>query len=154
MFFGHIQQVEKHYYPLAIQQALEFLQQTDFDVLPVVRYPIDGEKIFAQILDLTTQPKSENLPESHRRYIDVQYLHKGTELIGISVQPQLNKVAYAYDPQRDILFYQDIDAETMLAMYPGHFAVFFPQDIHRPACINKQSSEIRKVVVKVDISLL
>ncbi|MFC0308919.1 YhcH/YjgK/YiaL family protein [Gallibacterium trehalosifermentans] len=154
MFFGHIKQVELKHYPVAIQKALTFLQQTDFDTLPAGRYSIDGENIFAQVLDLVTQEKESILPEAHRRYLDVQYLHRGNELIGVSVNPPPSEIAKPYDPDRDILFYQSVSEETMLVMNPGSFAVFFPQDIHRPACIYQEASPIRKIVVKVAIDLL
>ncbi|OBW93373.1 hypothetical protein QV08_07460 [Gallibacterium salpingitidis] len=154
MFFGHIKQVEFSHYPAAIQKALAFLQQTDFEQLEVGRYPIEGDVIFAQVLDLVTQEKSTLLPEAHERYLDVQYLHSGVEMIGVSVNPPPLEIAKPYDSDRDILFYKDVENETMLIMNPGNFAVFFPQDIHRPACIYQNSSSIRKIVVKVSIDLL
>ncbi len=154
MFFGHIAQVELNYYPAAIQKALTFLQETDFNSLSEGRYPIEGDKIFAQVLDLVTQEKESILPEAHQRYLDVQYLHSGRELIGVSVNPPSMEIAKPYDSERDILFYQSVSDETMLMMNPGNFAVFFPQDIHRPACVYLETSPIRKVVVKVSLDLL
>lgn len=154
MFFGHIKQVDLSYYPSAIQKALKFLQQTDFDQLASGRYAIEGDAIFAQVLDLVTQEKSTILPEAHKRYLDVQYLHSGIEMIGVSVAPPSFEIVKPYDPVRDIEFYKDAKDETMLIMNSGNFAVFFPEDIHRPACIYQIPSPIRKIVVKVSIDLL
>ncbi|MEH8115360.1 YhcH/YjgK/YiaL family protein [Gallibacterium anatis] len=154
MFFGHIRQLELSYYPEAIQKALLFLKNTDFNSLAVGHYPIEGDKIFAQVLDLTTQEKEVILPEAHQRYLDVQYLHSGQELIGVAVDIPPEDIAIPYNSARDILFYKDVPHETMLVMRPGNFAIFFPQDIHRPACIDQESSSIRKIVVKVSIDLL
>ena len=39
-------------------------------------------------------------------------------------------------------------------MVPGSYAIFFPQDVHRPACIKNKETAIRKIVVKVAISEL
>ncbi|MDI6936784.1 YhcH/YjgK/YiaL family protein, partial [Serratia sp. Se-PFBMAAmG] len=39
--------------------------------------------------------------------------------------------------------------ETWIRMVPGTFAVFFPQDIHRPNCAPDLPAAIRKVVVKI-----
>ncbi|TNG96331.1 DUF386 domain-containing protein [Pasteurellaceae bacterium USgator11] len=154
MFFGHISQVEEHLYPSAVVAALDFLKNTDFDQLAAGRYPIKGELIYAQVLDLETQPKTHILPEVHRRYLDVQYLHSGQERIGVAVDRGGNTVAKPYDTERDILFYQDVDAESELVMRPGNFAVFFPSDIHRPACFDGEMAKIRKVVVKIAVSEL
>jgi len=39
-------------------------------------------------------------------------------------------------------------------MIPGSYAIFFPQDVHRPACHKTVATPIRKIVVKVAISVL
>lgn len=154
MFFGHISQVDKKQYPDAINIALDFLARTNFDQLEAGRYPIVGEHIYAQVLDLETQEKTTILPEVHRRYIDVQYLHAGVERIGVTPDLGTNKIAKDYDADRDILFYQNMENEVELIMRPGNFAVFFPSDIHRPACLDGQSTKIRKVVVKIEVGEL
>jgi YhcH/YjgK/YiaL family protein len=38
-------------------------------------------------------------------------------------------------------------------MNPGDFAIFFPSDVHRPACEVSGPETIRKVVVKVRFAL-
>ncbi|UAY77542.1 YhcH/YjgK/YiaL family protein [Pasteurella canis] len=154
MFFGHLSQIDKKHYPIAINIALDYLANTDFDALEVGRYPIVGDRIYAQVLDLDTQEKTTIRPEVHRRYIDVQYLHSGTERIGVMPDLGQYSIAQDYDNERDILFYQDVENEVELIMRPGNFAVFFPQDIHRPACLDQQSTKIRKVVVKIAVNEL
>ncbi|MGR3808075.1 YhcH/YjgK/YiaL family protein [Pasteurella testudinis DSM 23072] len=154
MFFGHLSNLEAKHYPSAVQTALEFLKNTDFNQLAAGRYPIKGELIYAQVLDLVTQDKAEILPEVHRNYLDVQYLHSGYERIGVAIDLGNNPIAKDYDPARDILFYQSAADESELVMRPGNFAVFFPSDVHRPACIDGSSSKIRKVVVKIAVSEL
>ncbi len=159
MFFGHISQPDIHIYPSAVRTALEFLKNSDFNQLATGRYlikgdPIKGDLIYAQVLDLETQQKSAILPEVHRNYLDVQYLHSGQERIGVAIDSGKNVVAKQYDAARDILFYQEVADESELVMRPGNFAVFFPSDVHRPACIDQQTGKIRKIVVKIAISEL
>lgn len=154
MFFGHISQIDTKQYPKAINVALDYLSKTDFEALEVGRYSIQGDSIYVQVLDLETKEKSQILPEVHRRYIDVQYLHSGVERIGVAPDLGNCQIAKAYDDERDILFYQQMDNEVELIMRPGNFAVFFPEDIHRPACIDEKSSKIRKVVVKIALTEL
>ena len=84
MFFGHISKVNKKQYPAAIQLALDYLASTDFDKIEAGRYPIKGDLIYAQVLDLETKDKSAILPEVHRKYLDVQYLHAGKERMGVT----------------------------------------------------------------------
>jgi beta-galactosidase beta subunit len=46
------------------------------------KYAIDGENIYYIIQRYTTKPFSESKLEAHRKYIDIQFLLAGTELIG------------------------------------------------------------------------
>ena len=154
MFFGHISKVNKKQYPVAIQLALDYLASTDFDKIEAGRYPIKGDLIYAQVLDLETKDKSAILPEVHRKYLDVQYLHAGKERMGVTPDLGNNPIAQDYDAERDILFYTDVQNEVELIMRPGNFAVFFPEDIHRPGCADGQAAKIRKIVVKVAVSEL
>lgn len=154
MIFGHIAHKNPCAFPLAIEQALEFLRITDFSAVPAGVIEIKGRDIYAQVLDLTTKPAKENLPEVHRRYIDIQFLAWGEEIIGIAADTGRNVIAEPYQEQRDILFYHEMENESYLTMVPGSYAIFFPQDVHRPACNKYKVTEIRKVVVKVALSEL
>ncbi|OOH90912.1 hypothetical protein BMT54_03695 [Pasteurellaceae bacterium 15-036681] len=154
MYFGHINNINPNEYPKAIQFALEYLKNTDFDKVEVGRYQLKGDLIYVQVLDLETKPKAEIRPEVHRNYLDVQYLHSGKEKMGFAHDCGNNQIAMEYDPNRDIQLYQDAEYEGELTMQVGSFAVFFPEDVHRPACIDGEVSKIRKVVVKIAISEL
>lgn len=154
MIYGHISQLTENLYPAAIQKALSFLKETNLDELPLGRHEIEGNLIYAQVMDLTTQEFNSIYPETHRNYLDVQYLHKGTEKIGIAIANEENPIQEEYDPARDIMFYSSAKNESIFEMYPGNFAIFLPSDIHRPGCINQKQQVIRKIVVKVALSLL
>ena len=62
--------------------ALDFLQKTDLAGLAPGRHPLEGESVFALLLNLETKPKKLAFWEAHRRYIDVQYLFEGAERMG------------------------------------------------------------------------
>ncbi|OOF52494.1 YhcH/YjgK/YiaL family protein [Rodentibacter trehalosifermentans] len=150
MIFGHISHIVANRYPKAIVAALDYLKQTDFDQLASGRYPLKG-KSYVQVLDLTTSPEETHLPEVHRQYIDVQYWHAGMERMCVATDRGNHQVAESYDAERDILFYTQVENEQELLCRPGNFAVFFPEDAHRIACKENETSRIRKVVVKVAI---
>lgn len=69
-------------YPAAINTALEFLAKPETAELPVGRYELDGDNIFVLIQDQTTAPVENKRAESHRNYIDIQYLFTGKEVQG------------------------------------------------------------------------
>ena len=115
---------------------------------------IDGKNIFAQVIDLTTRDVAENRPEVHRRYLDIQFLAWGEEKIGIAIDTGNNQISESLLEQRDIIFYHASEHESFIEMIPGSYAIFFPQDVHRPACHKTVATPIRKIVVKVAISVL
>lgn len=154
MIFGHISQPNPCRLPAAIETALEFLRTTDFRTLQPGVVEIDGRTVFAQILDLTTRPREQQKPEVHRRYLDIQFLAWGEEEIGIAIDRGNNVIQEELLAQRDIIYYQDSENESFFEMVPGSYAIFFPQDVHRPACNKHRATAIRKIVVKVAISAL
>ncbi|RJT42189.1 YhcH/YjgK/YiaL family protein [Rahnella woolbedingensis] len=154
MIFGHISNPNPCTFPAAIVKALDFLRATDFRALETGVVEIEGRDIYAQILDLTTRHKAENRPEVHRRFLDIQFLAWGEEIIGVAADCGTHKIAQSLLEERDIIFYQGMDNESEIIMTPGSYAMFFPQDVHRPACIHNSVSHIRKVVVKVNVNLL
>ena len=156
MIYGHINDLEKCFawLPEPIKTALEHLKKTDILSLPAGNYDLQGRDIYVQVIDTTTKPFTETRPEIHREYIDVQYLCKGVEKMGFAVEDGTNTVAEDLLKERDLLFYTGVKNESTLLMLPGNFAVFFPNDVHRPACAVDQPMPIRKVVVKIRVSLL
>lgn len=155
MFFGHIADADSaaKIYPAPVVKAIHYLKTTDFEGLAAGTYEIDGKNIYALVMDLTTTDKDKNRPEVHRRYIDVQFLLRGKELIGFARDTGHN--AKAEDlPERDVCFYQDAENEVFLKMCPGNFAIFFPFDVHRPGCRDGEPCAVRKVVVKIALDIL
>lgn len=154
MLFGHIAQPNPCRLPVAIETALEFLRTTDFRVLPPGVVEIDGKNIYAQIIDLITRPEEEIRPEVHRQYLDIQFLAWGEEKIGLAIDTGNNVISESLLTERDIIFYHDSQNEFFFDMVPGSYAIFFPQDVHRPGCNKLRSTPIRKIVVKVALSAL
>jgi YhcH/YjgK/YiaL family protein len=84
----------------------------------------------------------------------VQFLVSGREQIGMAVDTGKHKLGEDLLASRDLLFYTDVQDETTLTMRPGSFAVFMPGDVHRPGGAIGEPAPIRKVVMKVRVSLL
>ena len=156
MMFGNVKDLDSTFFwlPQPLKAAVTHLQQTDFNALPAGKYELQGSDMFVQVMDLTTKPLAETRPEVHRDYIDVQFLVRGREKIGVVPDSGKNVVVEDSLAERDILFYQSVENEVMLMMTPGCFAVFQPHDVHRPACAVEQPEAIRKVIVKVSVALL
>jgi YhcH/YjgK/YiaL family protein len=131
-----------------INKAFNYLQSTDFNVLPPGKYEIDGNNVFAILAEYQTKDGSEGKPESHKKYIDVQYVTKGSELIGYA--PLINQeISEPYKEENDIVFYKT--KCSFIELSEGMFAILFPDDVHLPGIKVNEKSFVKKVVVKVKI---
>jgi biofilm protein TabA len=146
---------EKSAFHTALHKGIEYIKNTDFDVLKPGKYEIQGNEIFAQVQEVETKSIAETEPESHLRYIDVHYLVKGSEeILGISKMNPQNPISIDNLETRDIAFYQSVENESFIKLKRDMFAIFFPQDIHRPCCHLGNAELIKKVVIKIDSHLL
>lgn len=131
-----------------IEKAFSYLQSTSFNETMPGKYEIDGDNIFAMVAEYQTKDQSEGKPESHKKYIDVQYVVKGCELIGYA--PLGNQeITDKYNEDNDIIFYK---AEcSFIKLDEEMFAIFFPDDVHLPGIKVNEKSYVKKVVIKVKI---
>ncbi|AJA48776.1 hypothetical protein CPAST_c27090 [Clostridium pasteurianum DSM 525 = ATCC 6013] len=156
MIFGDINNLgdmEKSL-PGPILKTINYLKNNDFLNMKAGVYEIEGNDIFAQVIDATTKEKNDAKPEVHKKYIDVQFSVEGKEKIGFARDTGNNKITEDLLDEKDIKFYENAENEIDLIMKPGNFAVLFPNDVHRPACSVGTPESIRKVIVKVNTALL
>jgi len=151
MYLGHIATLDRDgpNLPESVRQGLKFLAETDIASLPAGRVDIDGDRLFALVQDYETAPKAERRAEAHARYIDIQYVASGREMIGYAPLAGDNPVSENLLDERDIQFFATVADETDLLLGTGAYAVFHPTDIHRPGCAAGAPAPVRKVVVKI-----
>ena len=131
-----------------INKAFAYLKQTDFSKMELGKYEIDGESIFALVNEYNTKDESEGKLEAHKKYIDVQFVAKGSEQMGYA--PLENqKVLDDYNQQNDITFFTGEKSFTQVD--EGMFAIFFPTDVHLPGIKVNEKSYVKKVVIKVTV---
>jgi biofilm protein TabA len=149
-------QKEAHIYSKALAKGMAFIQENRTGELEVGRHEIDGDKMFALVSVAETEPKQDRKPEAHDRYIDIQYLASGAgEVIGVARRSADSVPSEDYLGSRDIAFYTDVKDETDVLLRPGMFAVFFPDDIHRPLCAaGDKADSVKKIVVKIALDIL
>jgi biofilm protein TabA len=135
---------------LRLERAFVFLQQVT-DRTTVGRHEIAGEDVYALVQQHNTKPMSERLYESHRKYIDVQYVQRGREIMYWAPLPLLTNVTMPFDTEKDAALYGLIPEGVPVQVTAGQFAVFFPEDGHIPSCAWGEPAEVLKVVVKVRV---
>lgn len=138
----------KHYRNLSerVKKAFEFLEEIDFETIEPGRYNVEGDEIFALVSEYNTKLPADVLPEAHERYMDIQYMVSGEEMIGYAPLEDQD-IIKPYNAEKDIVFYQT--EMSKLRFSEGMFAVFFPNDIHAPGIMVDTQKPVKKVVVKV-----
>ena len=141
-------------YPEALQKAFTYVATTDFDALPDGVYELDGKLMYAQVFTFTSKPAAECKPELHRKYLDVQFWISGEEKFGVAPINGVGNCIEEID-ERDLYFYDGVANESFVHATEGCYAIFFPNDVHRPGvCLGDKPLSYRKVVVKVAVELL
>ncbi len=129
-------------------KAVEFLLRPDLKELPVGKYEIDGDRVYATVSKDPGRKKADALLETHDRYIDIQLVVAGTDDIGWKPRSACKQPSGAYDQEPDAQFFAD-EPDAWLATKSGSFAIFFPEDAHMPLI---SPGQLHKVVVKVAVA--
>lgn len=130
--------------------AFAFLQQVN-ETTPVGRHEIAGDDVYAFVQKHLTKPLAEKVYESHRKYIDVQYVLRGREVMYWAPLPLLTTVTMPFDAEKDAALYAVIPQGVPVQVVAGQFTIFFPEDGHIPSCAWGDPAEVLKVVVKVRV---
>jgi YhcH/YjgK/YiaL family protein len=128
--------------------AFDYLGNTDFAVLEAGRYNLDGDRVYALVQDYETKSPDYEKWETHRNYIDLQFLYSGREDIGVVSKTNMTPMT-EYDPSGDFTLHRGQGA--FIELLPGDFVVLWPDDAHMPGRTLKNVETVRKVVIKIKI---
>ena len=148
MIFDTLDHIDtyKNIHP-GLYKALTILRDTDFDALTADRVEVDGKNLFFFVQNYETKV-SNDTPEAHRAYADIQVVLEGREKMGVAPLKDMTQEVEAR-PEGDIWFYRGpVDCVTLT---PGKFAVLFPQDAHAPCIAVEAPEKVRKCVFKVKL---
>ncbi len=135
-----------------IAAGLRFLAENDCRALAPGRHAIEGDNVYALVQEYRTKPRAAGIWEAHRRYVDIQYVAGGAEIMGYAPVSNLT-VQQPYNIEKDCeLFGGPASGSGEFFRVPtGVFAIFAPPDAHMPGLADGAPAAVRKVVVKVQI---
>jgi len=128
-------------------RAFDYMRDTDLLALAPGRYPIVEKQLFVIVEDVAGRAREAAKLECHRRYIDIQLVLAGSEEMGWKPLADCMQPVSDYSEEKDIRFFNDAPA-SWIAVPPGHFCIFFPEDAHAPLV---GSGGIRKAIFKVAV---
>lgn len=132
--------------------AFAYLRTFD-PTTPDGKVVLDPDRLFALPQRYPTGPASERRFEAHRRYIDIQFILEGEEIIEHAPIERLTGVLEPYSEERDVAFFRDPPACSRTLLRAGDFAIYFPHDGHKPCCQSGAApAAVRKVVMKIAVA--
>ena len=132
-----------------LEKAFEFIKSYEKDELPEGRYEIDGEKVYAMVQHYDTFSKEQAKWEAHRKYIDLQYVSKGNEIINYTNIGNLTPYT-EYNEKDDYVLLNGPDG-TEVKLKSGDYVILFPEDAHQPRCAWGEVQRVKKIVVKIKL---
>jgi biofilm protein TabA len=134
-----------------LRKALAFLRTDTFQNLPDGRVEIDGDRVFALIQRYETIAVDTPTFECHRKYIDIQFIVSGEEIIDW-VPLEWMTITEAYDADRDVCIgIATKGTWTRAHLEAGQLVVLWPEDGHAPKQACCAPSSVMKIVVKVAV---
>ncbi len=105
----------------------------------------------ANVMTYVTKPSPLTCYESHRKYIDVQYIIYGEEMMLVeNIGNMTDSVYKKYDEEKDYTLYNYQLGEAKI-LKAGDVIVLKPSDGHRGAMAIGNPAPIRKIVFKVPV---
>ncbi len=129
-------------------QAFAFLSDATLAQRAPGKTELDGDRLLVIMSHDPGRGRHGAKLESHRKYIDIQYVVRGTDEMGWRPLAQCRQVETPYDPQREVAFYADA-AEAWFRVPEGQFVIFWPEDAHAPLA---GQGELIKAVMKVAVN--
>ncbi len=139
-----------HYaeHPSLWKAVFKYLEDTDLEHLQTGSYRIAGDSVRVIVQQYDTRDVEELNYEAHRKYIDLQYVISGKELISVAGLDQYSTIVKPYDEMEDIGFY-DVNEGVLRQADDQLFFIFFPDDAHMPCIKDGERLPVKKIVFKI-----
>ena len=105
---------------------------------------------YVSVQEYTTKARSEAKYEAHKKFIDIQMILSGKELIAVSPIEKMT-ISDEYNEEKDFMLFHHNDECTDYVLEAGEFLILYPQDVHMPGVCVNEKSPVRKIVVKVPV---
>ena len=159
--FGTLKVVKEQVKEAKFKKAFEYLESVlkdgTIENKRLLSLPIDAfEKVdldknnFGLEQVYNSKEREQCFFESHRDYIDVQFILEGEEIIEVVDINDL-VVNFPYDKEMDLVKYDDNKSSSVVKLKKGDIAIFYPRDGHMPCVRLNESVKVVKTAVKVKV---
>ncbi len=150
MIYGNLSDEKTYaFLPDAVRKCLQFARTHELSKLDTGRHTIDGDDIYVNIAEYTTDERSKKGWEAHKQYIDIHVLSQGEEYIDVSFVQHMT--AGTYEEQTDYVPISGTEIQSSCHMRPGDFLICYAEDAHRPGVQVQGPALVKKGIFKVRI---
>ena len=149
MIFGNKNQLnEFSFIEEKLKQCFEYANTHDLSKFENGCYEIDGKDCFVNIVEYTTTTPEERFWESHKVYLDVHMVFRGSEQIDLNFVQNMREIEWK--ESEDMLLLEG-EKNASVILRDGDFLILYPQDAHRTSVAVDAAEKIKKAVFKVRI---
>ena len=130
-----------------LDTAIDFLKKCDLAALPDGKTVIAGEQVFVDAMEADLREAEGAEYEYHKRYADLQINISGSEYWEWTDKAELTNV---FQEASDCGLAAG-DSKCGGKLGDGRFALFLPEEFHKPSCKNGTCTHVRKAVVKIEM---
>nr|WP_219999763.1 YhcH/YjgK/YiaL family protein [Gilliamella apicola] len=116
------------------------------------RYQLEGEKWFYNIGDSITSPIQDRHTEFHKKYLDIQLILNGEEIIRYGLN-DCSSDSY-FEKKPDLFILEQPLLTNSIHLKEGDFATFYPGEPHQALCMVDTPKKVRKAVFKVPVEII
>ena len=108
-------------------------------------HPIDGERLFVNVVEYETTRPENRFWEAHRNYLDVHLMLDGQEQIDLNFIENMEQKDFV---QKDDFLPLEGEPNSHAVLRPGDFLICYPHDGHRTAVAVDAQSRSRRPFLK------
>ena len=150
MIFGNIRQKETYrFLPDELKECFDYANTHDLAGLEKGCHPIDGDRLFVNIVEYETTAAENRFWEAHRKYLDLHLLLEGQEQIDLNFIENMIQKEFV---EADDFLQLDGEPNSRVILRWGDFLICYPEDGHRTAIKVEQPERVKKAIFKIRIN--
>ena len=132
-----------------ILEAIAFIEKINYADYEIGKHVVNEDFFFLVQEYVAKDPEVARF-EAHKNYVDIQYIVEGQE--GMEVAPlDTMEVLNPYNPEKDVMHLVSKEGCCKMLITAGGYAVFYPQDAHKPCIRVGEPVTVKKIVGKVRV---
>ena len=147
MLFGNINHIKEFpFLEKGIQECFAYAETHDLLSFEKGSHPIDGERLFVNIVEYTTTNAENRFWEAHKKYLDVHVMLRGEDQIDLNFIQNMEVKEFV---EKDDFLPMDGEKNASVILRDGDFLICYPSDGHRTAVAVQEPAAIKKAIFKV-----